>query len=553
MLITDKKMLEAYGITKRLWQGIPGIAVTKGGRIFLTFYSGNVGERIGNYVLLVKSDDGVHFSEPVAACFRENHRCFDPCVWIDPLDRLWLIWSLCPDHGLYAAICDDPDAEELRFGEPFLVGHDIMMNKPTVLSTGEWAFPIAVWKDGIRVLSSEYDSPITPKGSFMYVTADQGKTFQRLGYADVQGRNFDEHQFLEMQDGSIRVFVRCSYGIGAANSYDGGLHWSESFDTGYGGPSSRFYIGRLPSGRVLMINHHKYFGRNNLTALLSDDDGKTFPHTLLLDERDNVSYPDVDLGPDGSIYVVYDRERGGYQKSLEEVFGCAREVLYARITETDILQGRVVDPDSFLKRIAVKLTTYDGDMKNPFSEYRYFTDGEYAAYLNGKENAANVVKEVLNTYQVNCTNIHNIEAKKLDAMIEEYKEKQDLSTLTGIISLVRGASCRESVSANKIVQDICKYILANLESNEDVSALSEQFNFSTCYIHHIFKKLTGTTILGYKTAQRILKAKLLLTGCEDKIIDVAAECGFENASYFTEAFTKQVGMTPTAYRKLHRK
>ena len=553
MLITDKKALEAYGITKRLWQGIPGIAVTKGGRIFLTFYSGNVGERIGNYVVLVKSDDGVHFSEPVVVCYKENYRCFDPCVWIDPLDRLWLIWSLCPDHGAYAAICDDPDAEEICFGEPFFLGHDIMMNKPTVLSTGEWAFPIAVWNDGIRVLSSEYDSPITPKGSFMYVTADQGKTFQCRGYADVKGRNFDEHQFLEMGDGSIRVFVRCGYGIGAANSYDGGFHWSESFDTGYGGPSSRFYIGRLPSGRVLMINHYKYFGRNNLTAFLSDDDGKTFPHTLLLDERDNVSYPDVSLGADGSIYVVYDRERGGYQKSLEEVFGCAREVLYARITETDILQGRIVDPDSFLKRIAVKLTTYDGDMKNPFSEYRYFTDGEYAAYLDQNDDAAKIVEQVLDTYQVNCTNIHNVEAKQLDSFITAYKKNRNLTDLTQMISLVRGASCQQSVPVDGIIRQVCNYLVENLEQNEDIAALAEQFNFSACYLQHIFKKHTGTTIVGFKTAQRILKAKLLLTGCDDKIIDIAAECGFENASYFTEAFTKQVGMSPSAYRKLHRK
>lgn len=550
MLTTDKKILQACGTTKRLWQGIPGIEVTKKGRIFLCFYSGGIKEEVGNYVVLLKSDDGVHFGEPIAVCMEEGHRCFDPCVWIDPLGRLWLTWGRCPDDGVYGAICEDPDADEIRFGEPFFIGNNVMMNKPTVLSTGEWAFPIAVWNKGVSVAG--FVSPITPKGSYLYMTADNGKTFRKLGYADIQDRTFDEHQFLEMKDGSLRVFVRTKYGIGAANSYDGGLHWSEGFDTGYGGPNSRFFIGRLPSGRVLLINHYKYFGRNNLTAMLSEDDGETFPYRLLLDERADVSYPDVALGPDGSIYVTYDRDRGALKTSLEQALGCAREVLYACVTEADILQGSLVDPGSFLKRVAVKLTSYDGEVENPYQEHRYFTDYEYACHLNKEDSAAKVVSQVLDAYQINCTNIHNIEAKQLDALIESYEQKQDLNSLTQIICLVRKASCQHSVPASRIVEDICRYIMDNLESDEDVSLLSERLNFSACYLQHIFKKYTGTTVVGYKNAQRILKAKLLLKGCDERIINIASECGFENTSYFTEVFTKQVGMSPTQYRKLHR-
>ena len=364
MLITDKKLLQAYGATKRVWQGIPSIAVTKNGRIFSTFYSGGIGEGIGNHVLLLKSDDGIHFEDPVAVCFKEAHRCYDPCLWIDPLDRLWLTWSLCPDDGLYGTICEDPDGDELRFTEPFLIGNNVMMNKPTVLSSGAWAFPIAVWNSdaGVRgPLPKEYDSPITPKGSYLYATTDEGKTFEKRGYADVKDRSFDEHQFLELQDGRIRVFVRTIYGIGAADSLDGGYTWGESFDTGYGGPCSRFFIGRLPSGRVLLINHYQYTGRNNLTAMLSEDDGVTFPYKLLLDERDSVSYPDVSFTEDGGIYITYDRERGDSKKSLEEACWDAREILYARVTEQDIMAGTLTDEKSFLKRVASKLGTYDGE------------------------------------------------------------------------------------------------------------------------------------------------------------------------------------------------
>ena len=69
MLTTDKNILTNYTASKCLWIGIPSIEVTKGGRTFLTFYSGGVKEEIGNYVMLVKSDDGVNFGEPIAVCF----------------------------------------------------------------------------------------------------------------------------------------------------------------------------------------------------------------------------------------------------------------------------------------------------------------------------------------------------------------------------------------------------------------------------------------------------------------------------------------------------
>ena len=162
MLITDKDILKNYAPSKCLWMGIPGFEVTKKGRTFLTYYSGGTREEIGNFCALITSEDGEHFSDPIAVSFEEDHRCFDPCLWIDPLGRLWFTWSRYPDEGLFGAVCEDPDADEIVFGEEFFIGHNIMMNKPIVLSTGEWAFPLAVWNYGVRV--AHFDSVTEPKG-----------------------------------------------------------------------------------------------------------------------------------------------------------------------------------------------------------------------------------------------------------------------------------------------------------------------------------------------------------------------------------------------------
>ena len=99
--------------------------------------------------------------------------------------------------------------------------------------------------------------------------------------------------------------------------------------------------------------------------MLSEDDGKTFPYKLRIDGRDQVSYPDAKQMEDGSIYITYDRERGAYLHSMEDVMKAAREILIARITEEDIINGALTSEGSFLQRVANKLGEYDGE--DPFT------------------------------------------------------------------------------------------------------------------------------------------------------------------------------------------
>jgi len=94
----------------------------------------------------------------------------------------------------------------------------------------------------------------------------------------------------------------------------------------------------------------KWTGRSHLTALLSEDDGKTWPYRLLLDARDDVSYPDIAEGEDGCLYVVYD-----YKRVTQ------REILMARFTEEDVIKGRLVNPRS-RPRILVNKATGQPDV-----------------------------------------------------------------------------------------------------------------------------------------------------------------------------------------------
>lgn len=357
MLITDKELLKNYYAHTRHWQGIPSIEVTSKGRIFVCFYSGGITEDMGNYGALVMSDDDGHtFSEPIAVIdVGENARAYDCCLWIDPLERLWFVWSVMPENRIEFVRCDDPDAEQLVWSEVRELGYDVMLNKPTVTKKGDWLFPCAVWKAGLITADVGGADGTHSDGAHVFRSRDMGETFECIGTAKAHNRHFDEHMIVEMNDGSLNMYIRSKYGVDISHSTDGGVTWCEGYDCGFGGPNSRFYIGRLASGKLLLINHYRFKGRNNITAMLSKDDGQTWYAHLLLDGRANVSYPDAKQTADGSIYITYDRERGAHYEKGRDYSNSAREILMAKITESDIEAGQIVCSDSKLAIIVSKI------------------------------------------------------------------------------------------------------------------------------------------------------------------------------------------------------
>ena len=72
--------------------------------------------------------------------------------------------------------------------------------------------------------------------------------------------------------------------------------------------------------------------------------------------------------------------------------------------------------------------------------------------------------------------------------------------------------------------------------------------FSESHFMKLFKELTGMSFTAYLVNYRLeLSAKQLLE-TDQKIIDIATNCGFNNHSYFTRAFQKKYGITPAKYR-----
>ncbi|MBQ8357351.1 MAG: exo-alpha-sialidase [Clostridia bacterium] len=338
-------------------------------------------------------------------------------------------------------------------------------------------------------------------------------------------RSFDEHMVIELKDGRLMMLVRTYSGIGVSYSSDRGHTWSQGTDSGLGGPSSRFHIRRLRSGRILLINHVDFTGRNNLTALLSEDEGKTWCAKLLLDARDKVSYPDVAEGDDGYLYITYDRERGGFRKSLSEALGYAREILLSRITEHDILQGKLVDGGSFLGHIVSKLGAYTGENKNPYGDPHLYSDREYAAHLMKKYEGEERINRIFDCYVPQCDSLHKCALDRVDQRIAVFTAGgcDDDGLLTEIVSAIREmAGTPEPV--HPTVERITRWVDEHLTEELSLGEMAEHFCMSRYYLCHFFKQQTGITVLEYRNEKRLTRAKQLLVSSERKVVDIAADC-----------------------------
>ena len=337
---------EKYAAPNRSWQGVPGIERAPDGRLWATWYSGGKGEGSENYVLVVTSeDDGCTWSDPVAVIDPPGLvRAFDPCLWHDPLGRLWWFWSqACPmpgevwdgRGGVWAMTAERPGERQPDWRPPRRIAHGVALNKPIVTSRGDWLLPTAVFPrlDHLKDLDDVRKPGVV-------CSTDAGTSWEWRGGAVVDERYYDEPMVVEKRDGTLWMLIRTQAGIAESFSMDGGVSWSRGRPSRLAGPDARFHVRRLASGRLLLVNHlgNRQRLRSHLTALLSEDDGVTWPHRLLLDDREPVTYPDAVEGPDGVVRIVYDYSRFRYQ-----------EILVARITEEDILNGQCCSAGSSLR------------------------------------------------------------------------------------------------------------------------------------------------------------------------------------------------------------
>lgn len=350
-----------YADENRSGNMIIGIERTPKGRLWACWV-GNGDNPNGFFMLATSDDGGAKWSQPRVVIDPTDlpgslqRRALVGNLWTDPLGRLWCFFDQSLGYfdgrgGDWYIRCDDPDAADPKWTPPVRLADGCTLNKPTVLSTGEWLLPVALWtrdRIGPVSLKEAHHDLDSIRMANVYASTDQGQTWTRRGGVAFPETDFDEHMIVERRDGTLWMLARTTSGISESISTDKGITWSEPKPSSILNVSARFFIRRLSSGNLLLVKNGpiniRLPRRSNLSAYLSTDEGKSWGKGLLIDDRSEVSYPDGLQAPDGTIHLLYDWNRH-----------TDAEIRLAKFTEADVAAQTKIKTTLVNKALAPKL------------------------------------------------------------------------------------------------------------------------------------------------------------------------------------------------------
>ena len=102
-------------------------------------------------------------------------------------------------------------------------------------------------------------------------------------------------------------------------------------------------------------------------------------------------------------------------------------------------------------------------------------------------------------------------------------------------------------------QKILNYIDRNIRKGISLDEVAEYANMSSCYFSKHFKRMTGQNYIAYVTDGKIELAKQMLLDTDMPVINISYELSYGETNYFSKAFKRKVGVTPTEFREQHRK
>jgi len=329
------------------------------GDLLVCWYHGS-GERTADDVVVLgarKRKSAGEWSVPFLMADTPAYPDTNPAMFIDPQNRLWLLWPTILAHRWESALMKYwISSNYQKAGPPKWETKEVMHLSPgtnfskAVLAWLDELSPeqtsalnterVEAWLQRERTRADDELScrlgwmtrvhpyvldgqrlivPLYSDGfnfSLMGLTDDWGKTWFTSG--PVLGLGNVQPSLVRRRDGTLVAFMRDNgprpKRILVSESSDRGETWSRASDSELPNPGAGVEAIVLKSGLWLLINNDLERGRHSLAVSLSEDEGKTWKWTRHL-ERDTAAdikagpgsyhYPSIVQAKDGTIHASY--------------------------------------------------------------------------------------------------------------------------------------------------------------------------------------------------------------------------------------------------------
>lgn len=140
-------------------------------------------------------------------------------------------------------------------------------------------------------------------------------------------------------------------------------------------------------------------------------------------------------------------------------------------------------------------------------------------------------------------------SRRIVIEIDRAQTKRRLADLTGkavekTISLIK----ERNAYKDRVIQEAITYIENHYNKPITREDLATRLRCSVAHFSRLFSKTTGYSYREFLLLFRLEKAKEMLERSHLKVAEIAYGAGFQDPSYFSKAFRKQVGVSPRQYR-----
>ena len=116
----------------------------------------------------------------------------------------------------------------------------------------------------------------------------------------------------------------------------------------------------------------------------------------------------------------------------------------------------------------------------------------------------------------------------------------------GIIKAVEGGAVLNQISP---LERAIEYIEHHLNENIGLSDVSRETGYSYYHMTRLFSSVLGESVGRYINRRRLYNASEKLIHSNQRVIDIALDCGFQSPEAFSRAFKAAFGSSPVEYRR----
>lgn len=190
------------------------------------------------------------------------------------------------------------------------------------------------------------------------------------------------------------------------------------------------------------------------------------------------------------------------------------------------------------------------DILREYVDQLYLEERDVNVISKRLQDVAKTIVRIADEMGIDDTNELVVQREKLKIKYLLYNNKHDaFNEVVRMVDILFDKMNLKGKLSDNGMSSVVDYIERNLKKGISLEDVANHVNISTYYLSKIFKKEMGVNFITYVTDRKMDLAKEMLVNTEIPVLNIALDLAYNEANYFSKAFKKKTGLTPSEYRE----